>query len=192
MTTRDNKIIALPNNHLRHRSQKVGLITDDIRQIIEDMKAATLTWEDSRKYELGVALSAVQIDKLYRIFILREDLENKQNRTFSIFINPVITKYEGKIVEDFEGCLSVKDIYGRVPRFEQVRIKATDINGHEFRLTAQGFIARVLQHEIDHINGKLFIDQIKDNPEAFFSLGSDGKLNEIDYEKVIKKSSLFR
>ena len=184
-------LITLPNSHLRTRSRKVGLVSKEVVEIIEAMKAATLDWEDSREFEVGVALAAVQIDKLYRIVVIRDDFENKKNRNFSVFINPTITKYEGKMVEDYEGCLSVKDIYGRVPRYEKVKVKALDINGNEFRVTAKGFLARVLQHEVDHVNGKLFIDHIKDTPGAFYMLGDDGKLTELDYEKDIKNSSIL-
>jgi peptide deformylase len=186
-----DKIISLPNNHLRQRSRKVGLISEEVVKIIEDMKAATLNWEDSREHEVGVALSAVQIDKLYKLFIIRNDFDDKNNRDFAVFINPEITKLDGVITEDFEGCLSVKDIYGRVPRYEKIRIKAMNEKGQEFRMTANGFLARVLQHEVDHVNGKLFIDHIKDKPNAFFTLEPDGQLKELNYEKDIKKSSIL-
>ena len=186
-----HKIITLPNDHLRARSRKVGLITADIVDIVKNMEASTLDWEDHRKYELGVALAAVQIDKLYRIVIIRNDFENKDDRSFSVFINPRITKYEGKLIEDYEGCLSVKDVYGRVPRYEKVRIKAIDIEGRSFQFTADGFLARIFQHEVDHLNGKLFIDYIKNSPGAFFCLGSDGNLKELNYEQDIKQSSIL-
>lgn len=183
--TRKN-IITLPNPHLRERSQKVGLITPQIEKVIEDMKAATLDWEDSREHEVGVALAGVQIDQMLRIVIIRENIDNKDNREFRVFINPEITKLEGEIEEDFEGCLSIKDVYGRVPRHTKVRVKALGLNGKEFRITAEGFLARVFQHEIDHTKGKVFIDHIKDKPEAFYRLKSDGKLEPLDYEQVIK------
>ena len=95
------------------------------------------------------------------------------------------------MTEDYEGCLSIKDIYGRVPRYEKVKVRANDINGNEFRVTAEGFLARVFQHEVDHTNGILFIDHIKDVPSAFYTLGSDGHLKEIDYEKDVKNSSIL-
>jgi len=180
-----NDIITLPNSHLRQRSRKVGLVSDEIRQLITAMQDATLDWEDSREHEVGVALAAVQIDKLYRLVVIRNDFDNKNDREFTVFINPVITKYEGKTIEDYEGCLSIKDIYGKVPRYEKVRVKATDVDGHEFRVTAEGFLARIFQHEIDHTNGIVFIDHIKDNPEAFYTLGSDGHLTKLDYETDI-------
>lgn len=182
-------IISLPNPHLRQRAKKVGLINGQIKQLVEDMKAATLDWEDNRDHEVGVALAANQVDKLLRVVIIRHNFENKANREFEIFINPEITKYEGKIEADFEGCLSVKDIYGKVPRHTKIRLKAIDINGQEVRLKAEGFLARVFQHEIDHTNGVVFIDHIKDKPEVFFKLQDDGKLEPLDYEKHIKNNT---
>ncbi len=181
-----SNIITLPNPHLRQRSQKVGLITDDIKQLIADMKNATLDWEDSRDHEVGVALAAVQVDKLLRIVVVRNDFDDKKNREFTVFINPVIAKYEGAIEEDFEGCLSVKDIYGKVPRYTKVKVDAISEDGTKFRVTAEGFLARTFQHEIDHTNGIVIIDRIKDNPQAFFSLKDDGKLEPLDYDKHVK------
>lgn len=182
-------IITLPNPHLRKRSAKVGLITDEIRQLITDMESATLDWEDSRAHEVGVALAAIQIDVLLRVVVIRNNFDNKSDRSFHVFINPKITKFEGEIEEDFEGCLSIKDIYGKVPRHTKVRVTATDLNGKEVRVTAEGFLARVFQHEIDHTNGIVFIDHIKDKPEAFFTLNSEGELNKLDYETDIKDNA---
>lgn len=188
VTTKDD-IITLPNPHLRQKSQRVGLITPEIRQIVDDMKAATLDWDASREHEVGVALAAVQIDRLYRIVIVREDYSDKKNRQFTVFINPEITKREGEITADFEGCLSVPDVYGKVPRHSRVRVRALDLDGREFRVTAEDFLARIFQHEIDHTKGRVFIDHIKDVPEAFFRLGEDGKLSALDYEKDIKNNA---
>ena len=179
-----SNIIALPHDSLRQRSQKVGFITDDIKKLIADMKHATLDWEDSRDHEVGVALAAVQVDKLLRIVVVRNDFDDKKNREFTVFINPVIAKYEGKVEEDFEGCLSVIDIYGKVPRYSKVKVDAMNEEGLKFRVTAEGFLARVFQHEIDHTNGIVFIDHIKDSPESFFRLKEDGKLEPLDYDEV--------
>lgn len=188
MSANKDDIISLPNRHLRERSQKIGLITDEITQILDDMESATLDWEDSRKHEVGVALAAIQIDKKLRIVVVRNNFDDKSDRTFHTFINPKITKFEGEVVEDFEGCLSVKNIYGKVPRHTKVRVSALDKNGRETRLTAEGFLARVFQHEIDHTNGIVFIDHIKDRPEAFFRLDDDGKLGKLDYDKQVKNN----
>jgi peptide deformylase len=191
MTTPKDSIITLPNKHLREPSRKVGLVTDEIREIIAQMEAATLDWEDSREHEVGVALAAVQIDKNYRIVVVRSNFDDKEDRSFQIFINPEITKYEGEQAEDFEGCLSIKDIYGKVKRYSKVRVKAQDINGREFRISATGFLARVFQHEVDHTKGMVFIDHIKDDPEAFYKLNADGKLEALDYDKDVKDNHLL-
>lgn len=182
--TKDN-IITLPHRSLRQNSQRVGYINNDIKKIVEDMKAATLDWEASREHELGVALAAVQINKLLRIVVVRNSHENKSDKTFSVLINPEITKKEGKMVADYEGCLSIKDVYGLVERYEKVRVKALDLDGRSFSLKAEGFMARVLQHEIDHTHGVVFIDHIKDQSNAFFRLDDQGKIEPLDYSKDI-------
>jgi peptide deformylase len=183
------KLITLPNPHLRERSKKVGFIGEDIRELIAAMEKATLDWEDSRDHEVGVALAAVQIDQLHRVVVIRNNFDDKSDRTFRVFINPEITKYEGEVVADYEGCLSIKNVYGLVPRHSKVRVKARDLNGEEIRLTAEGFLARVFQHEIDHTNGIVFIDHIKDDPQAFFVLTDEGKLEPKDYEQDIKNNT---
>ena len=190
MATKED-IITLPHKDLRVPSKRVGLITDDIKQIIADMKVATLDWEASRSHEVSVALAAVQIDVLLRIVILRENFNDKDNHNFHVFINPEIVKYEGELEEDFEGCLSIKDIYGRVPRYNKVRVKAINLAGKEFRISLEGFVARIMQHEIDHTKGIVFVDHIKDDPDAFFHLEDDGKLKELDYDKDIKNSRIL-
>ncbi|HXE10302.1 MAG TPA: peptide deformylase [Verrucomicrobiae bacterium] len=188
--TKDD-IISLPNPHLRKKSRRVGLITDEIRQVIQDMQEATIDWDKSRAHEVGVALAAIQIDRLYRIVIVRTDYNDKENHDFTIFINPEITKLEGEIKEDFEGCLSVPNVYGKVPRHTKVRVKALGLNGKSFRVTAEGFLARIFQHEIDHCNGTVFIDHIKGDPDAFFRLNDEGKLEPLDYEKDVENNSVL-
>lgn len=188
--TKDD-IIALPNPHLRQKSKRVGVINDEIRQVVADMKAATVDWDESRAHEVGVALAAVQIDRLYKIVIVRDNYDDKQNHDFTVFINPQITKHEGELIEDFEGCLSVTNIYGKVPRYPKVKVKALDLDGKEFRVTAVDFLARIFQHEIDHTNGLVFIDHIKDNPEAFFKLDDDGKLEALDYKKDVEQNTVL-
>lgn len=153
------------------------------------MESATLDWEDSRAHEVGVALAGVQINSLLRVVVIRNNFDDKKDRTFQVFINPEITKYEGKQVEDFEGCLSVKDLYGRVKRYEKVRVKALDENGQPIRLTAEGFLARVFQHEIDHTNGVVFIDHIKGETSAFFRLDEQGHLEPLDFDSEVKSNT---
>jgi peptide deformylase len=183
--TKDD-IITLPHPDLRQRSQKVSIITPEIEKLVADMQEATIDWENSREHEVGVALAAVQVDQLKRVVVVRNDFNNKQDHTFTVFLNPVITKYEGDIEKDYEGCLSVRNVYGMVPRHTRVRVKAMDMEGKEFRVTAEGFLARIFQHEIDHTNGVVFIDHIRDDSNAFFQLTDSGELKALDYDTAIK------
>lgn len=184
-------LITLPNEHLRQPSAKVGIVTTEIKQIIDNMKQATLDWEESRDHEVGVALAAIQINVPLKIIIIRTDIEDKDNHKFDVFINAEITKKEGDIIEDYEGCLSIQDTYGKVPRYNKVKIKALDENGNPFRITAEGFLARIFQHEIDHTKGTLFIDHIKNDQSAFFKLDKDGKLLEQNYNEINKNHILW-
>ena len=186
-----DSIISLPDKHLRKRSAKVSALTPELEKIIDDMKTATLDWEASRPHEVGVALAAIQIDQPYRIVIVRNNFDDKEDRSFNVYINPEVIKLDGDVEEDYEGCLSVKDVYGKVPRHSKLRMKALDESGQPIRVRAEGFLARVLQHEIDHVNGIVFIDHIKNKPGAFFRLKDDGKLDKLDYEQV-KKTGIFR
>lgn len=186
-----NDIITLPHTSLRQRSRRVGFISDEIRGLVEDMQNSLLDWEASRDHEAGVALAAVQINQLYRVIVIRSNFNDKEDHSFGVFINPRITKYEGEILEDYEGCLSIKDIYGKVPRSSKVRVKAVGLDGKEIRLTAEGFLARTFQHEIDHTNGIVFIDHIKDSKEAFYHLDPDGHLKVVDYDKDIKENPIL-
>jgi peptide deformylase len=182
-------LITLPNPHLRDNSKKIGFIDDAVKKLAQHMKDITLEWEATREHEVGVALAAIQIDVPLRVIVVRNDFDNKSDTSFHVFINPTITKYEGDLVDDYEGCLSVKDLYGKVPRYHKVRVKALDLTGKEVRLNAEGFLARVFQHEIDHTNGKVFIDHIKDSPDAFYELGADGNLQQLDYEKAVEHNT---
>ena len=179
-------IITLPNPHLRQKSVRVHVITDDVRSTIDDMTSASLDWEDSRPHEISAALASVQIDRLERVVIIRSDFDDKSVREFIPLINPEIVKGEGPMVADYEGCLSVNGFYGKVPRYSKIRVKALDVNGNEVRIKADGFLARVLQHEIDHTNGIVFIDHIRDDKEAFYKLNDKGELDPLDYDTHVK------
>ena len=182
-------IIALPNPHLRQKSNRVHVVTPEIQQLSDDMTSAALDWEDSRPHEISAALAAVQVDHLERLIIVRGDFDDKNTREFITLINPEIVKYEGEIVEDYEGCLSVKQVYGKVPRYSKIRVKALNLEGNEIRIRAEGFLARVIQHEIDHTNGTVFIDHIRDNRDAFYKLDEKGERQPLDYDKHIKNST---
>jgi peptide deformylase len=188
--TKDN-IIALPNPHLREKSAKVREISDEVLKLVDDMTAAAVDWENSRPHEISAALAAVQLDRLDRVVIVRSDFDDKEDKDFTALINPEIVKYEGEVITDYEGCLSVRDIYGKVPRHTKIRVKAINVNGEEVRFKAEGFLARVIQHEIDHTQGIVFIDHIKDQTEAFYTLDEKGELQPLDYDEHVKNSHIL-
>lgn len=191
MVMKKEDIIVLPNPTLRQKSAKVHVITDEIVKLIDNMTTASLDWEDSRPHEISAALAAVQINSLDRVVIVRSDFEDKATREFTPLLNPEIVKYEGEVVSDYEGCLSVNKVYGMVPRHTKIRVKALDLEGNEVRFKAEGFLARVIQHEIDHTNGVVFIDHIRDDTNAFYTLDDKGELQPLDYDEHIRNNHIL-
>lgn len=181
-------IIFLPHSSLRQKSAKIAVVDDEARKLVQDMTDAALDWEDSRPHEISAALAAVQVNRLKRVLIIRENFDDKSDREFIALINPKIIKYEGEMTEDFEGCLSVQNIYGRVPRHSKIRIRGLNTQGQEIQMKISGFPARVLQHEIDHMDGKLFIDHIYGKEDAFYVLDDSGELQPLNYDEHIKNS----
>lgn len=181
------KIITTPDKRLREKSEKVGVIDFEVLDTIAEMRKLSTDWEKEHPYELSAAMAAPQIGVNKRIIIVRDDMENKENANFTALINPEVTKTEGKTVTDYEGCLSVPTIYGMVPRPFKVRVKAKLEDGKEVRIKATGELARTLLHEIDHLNGVLFIDHIRDKKDAFYYMDDKGELKPVkDYEKDIR------
>lgn len=180
------EIITTPNPLLRKKSTRVGVIDDEIKDVIAKMTKNSLEWESKHPHELSAAMAAPQLGINRRIIIVRDDLDDKANNHFTALINPEIIKTDGKTIRDYEGCLSVPEIYGLVPRPEKVKVKATLEDGTEVRIKAEDYLARTLMHEIDHLNGVLFIDHIKDDTNAFYKLDKDGNLVPLDYDKNIK------
>ena len=182
------KIITTPDARLREKSEKVREIDDEIRRVIADMRKLSLDWEAKHPFELSAAMAAPQMGVLKRIIIIRDDMEDKKNASFTALIDPVVIKADGKIKNDYEGCLSVPTIYGMVPRATKVRVKAKLEDGTEVRIKATDELARTLLHEIDHLDGILFIDHIRDDKDAFYEMSDSGDLVPVDYDKKIKNN----
>jgi len=179
------KIITTPDARLREKSSKVSKIDDEILEIIADMRKLSLDWEKDHPYELSAAMAAPQMGINKRIIIIRDDMEDKKNATFTALINPEVIRAEGKVKTDYEGCLSVPSIYGMVPRATKVRVKALLEDGTEVRIKATDELARTLLHEIDHLDGVLFIDHIKGVKDAFYEMNDKGDLIPMDYDSKI-------
>ncbi len=132
---------------LREKALLVEEITPDILNLIRDMA-------ESMYASSGVGLAAPQVGVSKRIIIIDEDEEE-----LMVLLNPEIIKSEGEAVDE-EGCLSLPGIYSKVQRSSKVTVKALNENGESIEITKEGLSARALQHEIDHLNGILFIDKI--------------------------------
>jgi len=108
----------------------------------------------------GVGLAGPQVHEGLRIFVAM--LDSGDDAEASVIINPVITPADAKIVEGWEGCLSIPDVRGRVPRAHKIVVKALDRQGRTVEIEAEDFPARVIQHETDHLDGVLFLDRMQE------------------------------
>lgn len=175
-------LVTIPNSILRMKSRRIGFVDDSIKKMAEDMIQTTLDWDHDS--EIGAALAAIQIGEPIKLTVVRNDFEDRKNHDFTTLINPEIVKHSTEKVADIEGCLSVPGIYGRVHRFEKIKVKAQDLEGNEIRLTLEGFPARVLQHEIDHMAGVMFLDHIK-SAKNLFAMDDNGNLSPLGDRKII-------
>jgi peptide deformylase len=142
-------ILHYPDPRLRHKANPVPEVTDNIRRLVEDM-AETM-------YQApGIGLAAIQVNEAWRIIVI--DISETRNQ-LQIFINPEILSREGE-QEREEGCLSVPGIYEPVIRANRIHVRALDRDGKPFELEAEGMLATCIQHEIDHLDGKVFVDYL--------------------------------
>lgn len=164
------KIVQKEAKILREIAKEVPekeIISPRIKKIIHEMKEALASQDD------GVAIAAPQIGYPLRIFVVSKKVPAIMNKSKkegksiedSVYINPVITKIsQDKEITD-EGCLSVRYLYGKVKRSKKASIKAFDENGKKFERGGSGLLAQIFQHEMDHLNGILFIDKAKNIEE---------------------------
>lgn len=142
-------ILHYPDERLRKVAQPVTEVDDGLRQLIDDMFE---TMYDAP----GIGLAATQVDHHIRLIVI--DVSDNKDQPL-VFINPEIITRDG-IEQMDEGCLSVPGIYERVERAERIRVRALDRQGESFEMDADGLLAVCIQHEIDHLNGKLFVDYL--------------------------------
>jgi len=147
-------IIFSDNPILRERSRRVPRVTPDIRELVEDMF-------ETMRVANGVGLAAVQVGIPLRVIVVEipEDLDDPDAGISLALINPELARVSKEIEEGIEGCLSVPGWVGTVPRHLGVTVKGLDLRGQKVRMRAKGYLARILQHEIDHLNGVLFLDR---------------------------------
>lgn len=143
-------ILHFPDSRLRTRAKPVSRVDDNIRQLADDMLE---TMYDAP----GIGLAATQVNQHIRLLVL--DISEDKSAP-QVFINPVITPLTPDCVPYEEGCLSVPGSYDEVQRPARIRVEALDRNGKPFTLEAEGLLAVCLQHEVDHLEGKLFVDYL--------------------------------
>ena len=142
-------VLRFPDERLRTIAKPVETIDSAIKTLVSDML-------ETMKDENGIGLAATQVDVHKRVVVI--DVSEKQD-TPQVFINPDITHMDGTTISE-EGCLSVPNNYAKVERAEKITVKALDENGDSFTLDADGLLAICIQHELDHLKGKLFVDYL--------------------------------
>lgn len=168
------KIIHVPHRKLRQRAQPVTNFGSRLQRLAEDML-------ETMHKAPGVGLAGPQIGVMQRIFVAEippDEDDPLSGRPF-VMINPKIVSKSDYCIEGEEGCLSIPGYYGLVERPEEIVIEAQNHLGEPFRLTAAGFLARVFQHETDHLDGILFTDYI-DDLEKIWLLDEEGERIPID------------
>jgi peptide deformylase len=144
-------ILEYPDPRLRTRAEPVAVVDDAVRQLIDDLL-------ETMYASNGIGLAASQVDVHRRVLVL--DISDSRAEPMA-FINPEILEAEGSAPGE-EGCLSLPGIYDKLERAARVRVRALDRNGKPFELDADGMLAVCIQHEMDHLEGKLFVDYLSE------------------------------
>lgn len=160
--------IALPDHRIRQTSETVRGFDKSLQALIDELIEVSLAQKDPP----ALGMAAPQIGVFKRVFIAR--IRNK----FKPFVNPQIIKYGKEETALLEGCFSVKGIYGHVLRPGEIDIEAQDRYGKKFHLHLKGMAAKICQHEIDHLDGVLFIDHILEQNGKLFRVEKDKEGNE--------------
>jgi peptide deformylase len=142
-------ILHFPDARLRNVAQPVTQVDDNVRQLIDDMF-------ETMYQAPGIGLAAIQVDEPRRVIVI--DISEDRSQALAL-VNPEILARDGEEQMD-EGCLSVPGVYETVQRAERVRVRALDREGNAFEMDADGLLAVCIQHEIDHLDGKLFVDYL--------------------------------
>jgi len=153
------KVAHMGHPVLRAKARSIDradIKSPSVQKLIDDMM------ETMKEYH-GVGLAGPQVHESVRLFVASldagRDVENPSEPI--AIINPEITPVTNELVEDWEGCLSIPDIRGKVPRVREIKVRAFDRNGDKIEIRAANFSARVIQHETDHLDGILFFDRMK-------------------------------
>lgn len=175
------EIIKAPNVGLSQKSKNLAKLDKNILDFIEEMKLAL----ESSTDPVGVGLAACQVGKNVKIFIAKPTSKPK----FYIFINPKILKTDKKQkikkakVKKLEGCLSLPDIWGEVARFDEIVLDFMDENGKKHKRKFTGFMATIIQHEVDHLEGILFTKRVLEQNGTLYKSEKDEKGEDV-FEEI--------
>jgi peptide deformylase len=151
------KVSRLGHPVLRTKVAEVSrelLATTRIQTLIDNMI------ETMYEY-IGVGLAAPQVHESLSIAVI-ESRSPRGDIPLTVLVNPVVTVMDQSLIEDWEGCLSIPELRGRVPRYQKLRVDAMDRNGNQIQFVAEDFFARVVQHEVDHLMGHVYLDRMRD------------------------------
>lgn len=146
------QIIKYPHPTLRHKSKPLKRVDRELKQIVAEM--FELMYSNQ-----GIGLAANQVDLPYRLFVMNVKGDPSEEGEAKVFLNPVVTHKSGS-AEAQEGCLSFPDIWAPVRRPEKIVVSAYGIDGEEFSYEMDGLYARAVQHEVDHLDGVVFVDRL--------------------------------
>ncbi|HRV75932.1 MAG: peptide deformylase [Candidatus Nomurabacteria bacterium] len=153
------KVILDPHPTLHQKCKVADPNSQEIKDLLKTMRATLKEWEEGEDRYVSVGLAAPQIDEPWQVVLVRSDFNDYKKQDFYALINPEITKYEGAPIQDDESCMSVHGVHVKVPRYPKIKVKALDEDGNEVKFTARGYEAKVIQHEVDHINGLIIMDR---------------------------------
>jgi peptide deformylase len=151
------EIITLGHPTLRQKARKVTQFGPELQQLIDDMV-------ETMRRAPGVGLAAPQVDTLERVIVVELPADEEEGRPAELyaFVNPEIVKVSRDVEEDEEGCLSIPGYVGEVVRHTMVIVRGQDAQGKPQKVRAYDYLARIFQHEIDHLEGIMFIDRVTD------------------------------
>lgn len=176
-TTKIRQIAQLGNPILREKAQPVAdVFNPHIQKLIDDLIATVAKFN-------GVGIASPQVSESYRLFIIasRPSLRYPHAPSMepTVIINPKIIAHSDEIVKDWEGCLSVPGVRGLVPRYQQIEIEYINRDGEIQQQTLTDFVARIFQHEYDHLDGMVFLDRVENTQEI---------ISEDEYQKQVVKN----
>jgi peptide deformylase len=183
------EIVTLPDPILRQKTRPVARFDDDLQTLIDEMI-------DLMRVSNGVGLAAPQIGQLLQLSVIetlpKEDEDGNlipDSRQVFVIANPRIVWKSQEMVNGIEGCLSIPGYVGEVERHEAIRVRAQDRYGKKIKLRLNGWTARIFQHEIDHLNGKLYIDKLTD-PDNFWTEEAFNAMMEAAAEKETEEEQV--